>query len=303
MPKRACFLLSLVTILVTPSLLAGWVEDGNVITYASYGQRYPQIAYTGRGNAIIVWEDDRSYPSQSTNIYAQRVDTTGVVHWFTNGVPVCRADGLQETPKIAADGAGGAFICWEDHRNENTDIYVQHIGSDGFSLWTLDGIAVTADTMNQYEPDILSDGYGGVIIVWTDGRDVLDSGYNVYAQRYDAAGNRLWNLDGNEVCDYDYYQGEPEAVSDGEGGVFVIWKDGRDGGDPSYDPNNLYMARMDATGIKQYEDDLIVWSGYQGDQTIVPVGDGSYIVAWMDGRLEPSYDIYAQRVTRGGTKM
>ena len=109
MLKRACFLIPLIAILMIPSPGSGWVEDGVVITYASYGQRVPQIAYTGGGNAIIAWEDDRNYLTESTNIYAQRVDTMGMVHWFTNGVPVCRADGLQEKPKICPDGSGGAF--------------------------------------------------------------------------------------------------------------------------------------------------------------------------------------------------
>lgn len=304
MAKRTCFLTILLLALTVPSLLSGWVEDGSQITYASYGQRYPQIAYTEDGNAIIAWEDDRNYSTESTNIYAQRVDTSGTAYWVFNGMPVCRADGVQETPRICSDGAGGAFICWEDLRNENIDIYVQRIGSDGLTLWDLDGIPATTDTRDQYEPEILADGFGGVIVVWTDGRDVLVSGYNIFAQRYDADGNRLWNSGGNAVCDFNHYQGEPKAVSDGEGGVFVVWRDGRDGGDPSYDPNNLYMARMDANGIKLYEDDLIVWANAQTDPAIVPVGDGSYIVAWMDYRnTSTAPDLYAQRATRGGTKM
>jgi hypothetical protein len=300
--KKACLLFVLIACILVPTRGSGWVEDGVVITYASYGQRYPQIAYTGDGSAIIVWEDDRNYPAESTNIYAQRVDTTGTIHWVFNGMPVCRANGPQEAPRIAPDEGGGAYICWEDERDGNTDIYVQHMGSDGLPLWALNGIAVTTNTQDQYEPEILADGYGGVIIVWTDGRYVLSSGYNIYAQRYDADGNRLWGADGNAVCTVDYYQGEPKAVSDGEGGVFVVWKDGRYGVSLD-DPNNLFMARLDANGIKLYEDRLIVWEGYQGNPAIVPVGDGSYIVAWRDGRVLPSYDIYAQRVSAGGTRM
>ena len=303
MRKRACFTIILLLALTLPSLLTGWVPDGSQITYASYGQRYPQIAYTGDGCAIICWEDDRSYPTQSTNIYAQRVDTSGVSHWIFNGMPVCRASGVQETPRICPDGVGGAFICWEDSRDGNIDVYLQRIDIDGLPLWDLNGITVTTDTWDQYEPEILSDGSGGVIVVWTDGRNVLTQGYNIYAQRFDADGNILWNPGGNAVCDLDDAQYEPKAVSDGEGGVFVVWRDGRFGGDPSYDPNSLFMARLDAYGVKQFEDDLIVWALDQIDPAIAPVGDGSYIVAWMDSRDSGNWDLYAQRVSRGGTKL
>jgi hypothetical protein len=303
MKRRVWALIAVLGILLWPSLCTGWIEDGVTITYATFGQRYPKIAYTGGGNAIIVWEDDRNYYSEDTNIYAQRIDTTGVIHWVINGMPVCRADGVQETPKICPDATGGAYICWEDHRNGNIDVYLQHIGSDGLPLWDLDGIAVTTNSNDQFEPEILPDGFGGVIIVWTDGRDVMTTGYNVYAQRYDDDGIRFWNAGGNAVCDVDYYQGEPKAVSDGEGGAFVVWRDGRDAASGG-DPNNLYMARMDASGIKRYENDLIVEDYAQTDPVIVPVGDGTYIVAWMDGRYpSESTNLYAQRVSSGGAKM
>jgi hypothetical protein len=302
MRKHACFAIVLLLALTLPSLLSGWVEDGYQITYASYGQRYPQIAYTGNGCAIICWEDDRNYLTEDTNIYAQRIDTSGVQYWIFNGMPVCRALGAQETPSVCPDGSGGAYICWVDSRDGNLDVYLQRIDSDGLPLWDLNGVTVTTDTQDQYEPVVMPDGSGGVIIVWTDGRYVMTSGYNVYAQRFDSNGNRLWNAGGNAVCDFDHYQGEPKAVSDGEGGVFVVWRDGRHGG--TGDPNSLYMARMSSNGVKVYEDYLILWDYSQTDPVIVPVGDGSYIVAWMDYRF-PSQapDLYAQRVSAGGTRM
>ena len=300
--KRAPLLILPMILLCVPSPLSGWIEDGYQIVYASYGQRYPQIAYTDGGCAIICWEDDRNYLTEDTNIYAQRIDTSGLQHWIFNGMPVCRALGAQETPCICPDEAGGAYICWVDSRNGNLDVYLQRIGIDGMPLWALNGIAVTTNTQDQFEPVIMPDGSGGLIVVWTDGRNAAIQGYNIYAQRFDSDGNNLWNAGGNAVCDFDHYQGEPSAAPDGEGGVFVVWRDGRDAG--IGDPNELYMARMDPDGIKLYEDHLVNWQYSQTNPVIVPVGDGSYIVAWMDYRYPSSApDLYAQRVSAGGTKM
>ena len=52
--KRTGFAVILLLVLALPSLFAGWVEDGVLITYASNDQDFPQIASTGYGCAIIV---------------------------------------------------------------------------------------------------------------------------------------------------------------------------------------------------------------------------------------------------------
>jgi hypothetical protein len=49
-----------------------------------------------------------------------------------NGLRLCNAAGDQLDPTIAIDGAGGAFVAWQDRRSgTNYDIYVQHLNSNG----------------------------------------------------------------------------------------------------------------------------------------------------------------------------
>src|SRR2546423_1142934 len=50
---------------------------------------------------------------------------------------------------------------------------------------------------DQDEPAIVSDGFGGVIIAWHDGRG---SNYDIYGQRVNAAGVPQWVANGVPLC-------------------------------------------------------------------------------------------------------
>ncbi len=67
--------------------------------------------------------------STGKNIYAQRINASGVALWpvIYNpiGVPITTQTLDQEVPVIASDGAGGAFIAWQNEtgpREEHLEI-------------------------------------------------------------------------------------------------------------------------------------------------------------------------------------
>ena len=105
-----------------------------------------------------------------------------------------------------------------------------------------------------------------------------------------AAGDQLW----------------PAATSDGSGGAIVSWTDIRAGADYSY--SNLYVQRISANGVPQWETNGASVCSAQGDQAtsalgIVSDGSGGAIVTWNDFRSGTSYDIYAQRISAAGTPL
>jgi len=88
----------------------------------------PAIVSDGSGGAIIAWETYRGL-SITTDIYAQRVNSSGAVQWAPNGVPVCIEVFNQDTIAMVSDGFGGAILTWQDYRSDNgfPDIYAQRI--------------------------------------------------------------------------------------------------------------------------------------------------------------------------------
>ncbi len=199
----------------------------------------------------------------------------------------------QRNPAILADGEGGAFITWSDARDVYRDIYVQRLDALGNLLWNPDGVAVCQAYYHQNEPQIVSDGAGGVIIAWADLRDMQ---IDVYAQRIDASGNVLWTADGVAVSDTTGDQTVPQLISDGASGAIVVWRDER-GAD-----HDIYAQRVDATGTPLWTLNgvpVVAESSHQTEFAVVTDAYGGVIVAWQETRFGTN-DILAQRIDASG---
>ncbi len=269
--------------------------SGNAVLSLAAGNINSTIAVSdGAGGAIVAWSDTRSGPT-NRNIYAQRVDANGGVLWQTDGMPVCTAVGNAITPTIVTDGAGGAIIAWRDAR-AGVDIYAQRVDATGDTLWTFDGIPVCLATSTQEEPVSVSDGTGGTIVVWRDGR-AGGANTDIYAQRIDGAGNPVWTPDGRPVSTDLAFQWTPCVVPDGESGAIVAWRDERN----AY--NDIYAQRVDQYGLRMWDNDVPICAlaDYAGTPLAVSDETGGMITVWRDGRNPGSnYDLYTQRVSAEG---
>ena len=272
----------------------------NAICTATLNQLYPKIVQDGSGGAIITWYDQRS-GSSNKDIYAQRINSSGVVQWTTDGVAICTESNDQLNPTIVSDGSGGAIITWQDSRSgSNSDIYAQRINASGAVQWTSNGVAICTVSNDQVSPAIVSDGSGGAIITWRDFRSG-SSNSNIYAQRINASGNIQWTTDGEEICTASNHQDYPAIASDGSGGAIITWHDDRSG----TNTEDIYAQRINASGTVQWTTNGQVISAATNAQvypSLVSDGSGGAVIAWEDYRSgNYNGDIYAQRVNSSGT--
>ncbi len=202
-----------------------WAADGIAICSVIDKQTDPKIVSDGLGGAIVTWQDKRL--GISYDVYAQRINSAGVMQWLSNGVAVCTADSSQTTIDITSDNINGAIITWRDKRNGlYHDIYAQKINLNGTVAWQLNGIPITTAALIQTNPNICGDGAGGAIIAW---QDSTISNWDVRSQRIDANGVALWNSGGNIVSNANNLQTNPKNISDGKGGCIYVWQDFRNG--------------------------------------------------------------------------
>jgi hypothetical protein len=170
-----------------------WAFDGAPVSLASGNQGAPQLVPDGSGGAIIAWQDFRS--GTTADIYAQRVDSSGRALWTLDGAAVATAPGDQLNQRLIADGSGGAIIVWEDDRSGTFyHVFAQRMDRAGVAQWPTDGVAIAlAENQvlsGQLLPQLVSDGTGGAIIVWTDDRNNATSVTDIYAQGVTADGTR-----------------------------------------------------------------------------------------------------------------
>ncbi len=278
-------------VLASQALRAWWVPDG-IPVYAWPGsQQNPEICSDGMGGAFVVWEDNSS---GDYNLYAWRMDASGNFPWGGGGsVDISWVPEDQRNPAIIPDGAGGAFIAWQDGRDGNDDIYMQRVNSIGDTRWAAAGAALCTATGNQTTPRIIPDGGGGMIVIWQDNRS---SGNDVYAQRVNALGSALWTADGVPICTAIGSQYVYTMVSDGTGGAIVAWVDNRAS---SYD---VYAQRVDRYGTAMWTANGVAVCTAADDQNspaITADGAGGAIISWTDARGTTG-NVYAQRVNASG---
>jgi hypothetical protein len=271
-----------------------WAQNGVGICTADKHQISPAIVADGAGGAIILWSDARGGGPLVT--YAQRVNASGTPLWSPNGIAVCRGFGGQMNLSAVADGAGGAIVAWQDGRGgAGFDIYAQRIDGTGALRWASEGVALCTAAAIQANPVVASDGAGGAIVAWEDSRGLPT---NVYAQRVDANGTRLWSLDGVPVCRSPRGGlAAPTIATDGAGGAIVAWQDRRSGA------ADVYAQRIGSSGSTQWADDGVALCTAPGDQirpAIASDDTGGVIVTWESHGNPASSEIVAQRVQSNG---
>jgi hypothetical protein len=275
-----------------------WTANGIPVCTAGGDHRFPKIVGDGSGGALVTWLDIRA----GLDVYLQRIDSSGVAQWAVNGVPAVTVGGTHDRPSMVSDGAGGAIVVWEDHRNPTGDIYVQRMDGSGARMWGTGGVPMTLAGGEQdfyfdgfgTNSQIVADGQGGAIVAWMDGRS---GGNDVYAQRVNAAGVVQWTPDGAPVTVAPGEQWWTTLTEDGDGGAIFVWEDARNG---EFD---LYAQRLDAGGDPAWAIDglpLATAAGQQRKPEMAACGNGTAVVSFWDGR-NADYGIFAQNIGFDGT--
>ncbi len=278
-------------------------DTGVAVSVAAGNQWNVHLASDGGSGAFILWQDRRG--GTQDKLYLQHVSSAGNPLWTTDGIPLASTMGFQYYPQMISDGAGGVFIVWQDNRNAvDYDIFAQHISPQGIPLWTANGVPVCTATGNQYNPQLVADGKGGIIVAWQDRRD---GDFDIYAQRIDAGGQLVWAQNGLVACNTPGDQVNPVITTDQLNGAIIAWTDYRAGTGFS----DIYAQRMLYTGQAMWNADGWQINGVpvcqatnsQWNPEITPDGIGSAYVVWQDRRAGTYDNIFAQLVNSEGTAL
>ncbi|MBN2054518.1 FG-GAP repeat protein, partial [bacterium] len=184
---------------------------------------YPQgtkILADGLGNAIITWFDYNE--TTYYDVRAQKISPAGALLWGSTPVPVCVATESQDCPRIATDGAGGAYILWLDYRSMNNGgAFMQHLNAGGTPSWTANGLEVSDAYHDAWCHTLVYDQAGGVIVTWID-QETND----VYARHLAQNGTDLWGqiIQMTDCGQVFYASNSPnQTVSDGQGGAITTF--------------------------------------------------------------------------------
>ncbi len=202
------------------------------------GRLWPTVVPSG---VFAAWS------TASGQVVAQRVNAG--LRWGSAGL-VVSTHGAILGYDLVRDGSGGIILCWvatDGAYPYRYTLRAQRLDVNGSLLWASGGaIVIDSDVVpGSYNapyysaPAIATDGAQGAIVAWLDTRNwgawtPPGSGGNardLYAQRLDANGTRLWNSSGvllppyttNQVAPGD--QNTPHIASDTRQGAIVAYDD------------------------------------------------------------------------------
>ncbi len=228
--------------------------------------------------------------------------------WPALGRAIVTDPNAQENERVASDGAGGVIVVWLDLRSLKVNLFADHVTATGEldPAWPVNGRPVLADStglgtglFTQSQQVVVSDGSGGVIVAWQDGRSAVTQS-DIYAQHILASGaiDAAWPANGRALCTDPAGQGVPALVSDGAGGAIVMWLDLRAGAD------DIFAQHVMANGVVDpaWPVNGLGVSSAGSIPRVVSDGSGGAIVTFVDTRaIDGTADIFAQHVRGSGS--
>ncbi len=274
-----------------------WAANGITISPSGYHD-YPVIAADDSGGAHIAWLFTRS--DGAYNGYIQRITSSGVKRFTTNGVAFRVQAATQGRPLLENMGGGEALVAWYDERASTRQVFVQRFTWNGTAKFAAGGKAVTDGLMDAYYLVMSKDGVGGVFIAYMYGNVLRAIGVKGDGLvRWDSSAGVVLCSAANERSFGSILNVEP-------GRAVVAWSDKRASTMTDYNAD-LYAQTIDTLGHSDWTTDGISFTTAARDQfvpVLVPTGSHAVIAAWMDDRTGNAsgakFNIYAQRIDSQG---
>ncbi len=253
------------------------------------------------GSVVVAWMRDISFRGLR-HLHAQKFDAAGAPQWGTTRLSVFDQSSLPiaHQVRIAADGAGGAWLAWHFAPLTTFSTRVQHLTAAGTESFAHDGIDVSTEAgVSKLDPDLTTlPGTGDVMVVFNV-RNTAQSAWGVAAQRIDPQGQLLFGSAGVRLAALDGINESAERVVAFNGGALALWFE-----QPAATPQAAIRAALvDGAGQIVWGSPPVTVSTPAAEKLWLRVGQapsGTALLAWTDRRID-SGDVLVQNLNPDGT--
>lgn len=245
----------------------------------------------GFGGCYVAWEELKG--ASNPDIVAQHYNDFGAPLWTpfgsTTGRIVCSAAGIQKLRALHEDGAGSAYVVWEDHRVATAQpLYAMRLTPAGVAgaPWTSNGVRLTPITPGIRIVGSAGTPAGGLWLAWRD--NGVSSQFT--GQQIESNASLSWGANGAVIATTTPLRADFVPASSGD--VFVTW-----GG------ADIRCARLSSTGTSRWLESggrlLMTPPTSTANTRTVSDGAGGQRLAWSFDNAGQS-DVNMLRVDGGG---
>lgn len=189
-------------------------ENGIPICVEASNQLDIRLVLASDKSVIATWVDFRKNFTNSSDLYAQKIDPDGKVKWAINGVPVSNykeaLNGDISQHQSVKTNDGGFYSAWTISYFGYLMLRAQRVDKNGKILWDSVGVKLTDGAVDTRSPQAMFDNKNGGLIV-----SYRHSGvgtYPIYFNWLDTAGVLKWPAPG-KVAATNGTQGLANVVS------------------------------------------------------------------------------------------
>jgi|GEM_PF-3029913 len=272
-------------------------DEFPINTYAVGSQALPTVAALADGGFVAIWSSDLQDGS-SRGVFGQRFDGKGKevgdefqVNTFTTN--------RQDPYSVTGLPDGGFVVVWNSWHQDGSSVGVYGQLYDKYGA-TVGPEFRANTTTHSYQgmPAVAPISDVGFVVVWQSAEQD-GSGYGIYGQRYDTAGDRVGQEFPVNTTTYSW-QINPAVAALEDDGFVVTWQSyGQDG-----HRYGIFGQRFKANG--ELDGPEFQVNSFTYDNQTLPsvtgLADGGFVVTWASQVQDGSGDgIYGQRYDAAGT--
>ncbi len=277
-----------------------WNDNGVPLVQTSTGTSGFSLASDQSGGFYIatgVAYSDLSWTSIS------RIIPSGLVYWTRN---IQSGITIHDTyPKVVTGADNSAFLVWPDYADNYARLLGQRVTLDGNFIWNTPAVVISSPQFpHTYAPfrnqRMVATPDSSFIIVWED-YSVNPDWADLYAQKLDFSGNRLWAVNGVPYAVGDNQQNDARLAADQSGGCFITWQQMTD--DNTY-THDVFVQHLLADGTSAWQANGLPLATGTADQRdpLVRFSSDFVYVSWRNASAGSS-GISFQMLTPGGNQL
>ena len=203
-------------------------------------------------------------------------------------------------PQITALPDGGFVVVWRGSTSDgqNVDIFTQQFDAAGNPVSGARLQGMSGDLLDT-APQITTLADGGYIVAW-QGNTSDGQSFDIFLQRFDAAGNQI--ADNRLAGMGGQFDNFPQITGLPDGGYVVTWQGATSDGQGT----DIFVQQFDAAGDKVADARLQGIAGNIDDNSaqVDALADGGYVVTWNQiGSVDQATEIRVQQFDAAGNQV